>query len=176
MNLMLDLETLSTEPDAMVFDVAVVPFDDNGVVGDDHLGVLFFPQTGHIDPGTVVWWMRKESCLLTQTNCSETEAAEKIWEYLNRRQDFRLWAMPTSFDCIILEQFLKRNGHGNKLPIDFRKWRDVRTVRELAWWPEPEKREGHVTHNPYDDCVRQIDTLAECWRRLRTVTNQKDVG
>ena len=168
MNLMLDIETLSTEPNAMVFEVAIVPFTDSGKVRPGHLHICFNATTGHIDPATVQWWLnRADACTLGKSAMSESGAAEKIETYLHTRSAQYLWAQPTSFDCVVLQQFLMRNGHGPALPIDSRQWRDLRTARELANWPRTEKRDGHTSHNAYDDCVRQIDTLAECWRILK---------
>lgn len=39
--------------------------------------------------------------------------------------------------------------------------------RRAAEWPEVATREGHITHNALHDCIWQIDTLVECWRRLK---------
>lgn len=169
MNIMLDIETLSTRPDAAVFEVAAVPFSADGVIDDaPHLHVTFPPSTGHIDVGTVQWWLdRAKKCSLRNRPLMiETEAAQDVHDFLAwPDRAFLLWAKPASFDCVILQQWLERNGY--KMPVSFRNWRDVRTVCELAGWPEVEKREGHVTHNALHDCIWQIDTLVECWRRLK---------
>jgi hypothetical protein len=161
-NIMLDLETLSTQPDAAVFEVALVPFGVEGPDLGDALHVLFVPETGHIDVSTVKWWLKHaEVCRLPDASMSERDAVNRIRSWLSQRSEYTLWGMPASFDCIILEQLLKR--HGEHLYINFRQWRDVRTLREQAGWPETKPPEGHISHHALHDAVRQIHTVLACW-------------
>ncbi|RKZ72466.1 MAG: hypothetical protein DRQ48_00210 [Gammaproteobacteria bacterium] len=165
MDIMLDIETLSTKPNAAVFEIAMVVFDKHGALADPHFHVGFKPTTGHICPETVAWWLsRAKVCSLQHSVATEAQAAKMVHDFLASKPKHRLWAMPASFDCIILEQFLERNGYD--MPTGFRNWRDLRTVRELANWPDPAVAPGHIGHNALHDVRRQINTLTACWERL----------
>ena len=56
---MLDLETLSTRNDAAIISIGLVKFDQNGVIDSQGWALDFSKVTGHIDPGTVKWWMEQ---------------------------------------------------------------------------------------------------------------------
>lgn len=171
-HLMLDIETLSTRPDAAVFEVAIAEFTlENLSVSPANLRRwMCKPSTGHIDPETVAWWMDDKRAthakFILSCPVSEATVAAGIQAYLERVKEehpkIRLWAMPTSFDCVILQSFLQRNGCD--LPIDFRQWRDVRTILELAGWPK--EPSGLKAHTAAGDCQNQISQLVEAWRRL----------
>lgn len=167
MHLMLDIETLSTRPDAAVFEVGLVPFDADGPIGE--LRLLWMPKTGHIDADTVRWWlMRKEPCALTSVDprSDEGAAAKALHDYMKAHSEDMLWANPTSFDCVIVESLLRR--YDLPMPIGFRNWRDVRTLRMIAGWPPyPSPREGSSAHSAIDDCRRQVDTVTACWKAMQ---------
>lgn len=164
-NLMLDIETLSTKPDAAVFEIALVEFTRHGMC-DDHLNICFVPTTGDVDAATVKWWFqRSEPCSLTTATMPEEDAVRRVVAFMERRKDYALWAQSPAFDCIILQSLLQRRG--SDIPIGFREWRDVRTVRELGDWPKVGYRvDGHA-HTAFDDCLRQIDTLLACWEGMK---------
>lgn len=167
--LMLDIETFSRQPNAAVFEVAIVPFYGNGMINAPGYGVApghwrGVPETGHFEGATVAWWMRRggrpdlEGGIL-----SEEEVAEKIHAYLAQfPDDTELWAGPSSFDCVILQQFLDR--HGLEMPLGFRQWRDLTTLRAAAGFPEVPR--VHKKHEAFNDCLHQIAVYAECRRLL----------
>lgn len=176
--LMLDIETFSCQPNAAVFEVAIVPFDENGVAAlccvplgepcePEQLGVWsWVPETGHFEGETVAWWMRRggRADLVTPTGYSEQRIAAEIYDVLAHYAEAELWAQPTSFDCVILQQLLAR--HGREMPIGFRQWRDLTTLKAVA-------RIGRVPrsgaeHEAGDDCLHQIKVYGECCRALGT--------
>lgn len=160
---MLDVETMSTQPNAAVFEVAMRKFDPaTGEVAPVSFLWRFIPASGDIDPVTVLWWTRQQARIFDDAPVmTEAQAALDIYQALDEFHECYLWAKPASFDCIILEQLLKRNGL--EMPINFRQWRDVRTVVKLAP-PMPGKPE--TTHNALSDVDDQIAELAWAWKEL----------
>lgn len=165
---MLDIETLSQHSDAAVFEVGIIEFDrDSNIQDYQRRCWTIEPTTGHIEPATIAWWMRQERIPDLQGS-NELDAARNIHAFLSEitsYPDVRLWAKGPSFDCVILTNFLRR--HGFEMPISFRDWRDVRTLMEVADWPElPSVPAGFVAHNTLDDCAEQIVAVRTCWSSL----------
>ena len=164
---MLDSEALSTQPDAAVFEIAILEFkpETGYVMPMERKAWYMKPTTGHICPETVAWWARQEKTL-TFGVADEPTTARVIQSFLldYHNKDVRLWAKSPSFDCVVLTQFLKR--HGWAMPIEFRNWRDVRTLLELAGNPEATVDTTSVEHEAVFDCLCQIDQVVKAWKIL----------
>lgn len=170
--LMLDIETFSRRPDAAIFEVAIVPFYADGRVDPPgstrQIGHWqWVPSTGHFEGETVAWWMRQggREGLVTPEGYDELRVVDEIYAYLaGFGEDVELWAQHTSFDCVILQQLLAR--HGRQMPVGFRRWRDLPTLRAEAGRPAvPRMGQRHLA---VDDCLHQIAVWAECRRALGT--------
>ena len=180
LRVMLDIETFSRQPDAAVFEVALVPFDDAGPVStrvvpfltprgeltNESLGHCWtwVPETGHFEGETVAWWMRQggRRDLVTPAGYSEERIASEIRDVLAQCAEAELWANHTSFDCVILQQLLARYGH--QMPIGFRQWMDLPTLRAAAGNPHvPRMGQRHLAT---DDCMQQIAVWGESCRVL----------
>ena len=170
MRLMLDIETFSRRADAAVFEVAIVPFHEDGKIdppgGAHPFGHwLWTPETGHFEGQTVVWWMARggRADLNPESMLGEAEVTAQIHGYLSQfPEDTELWAQHTSFDCVILQGLLERCGW--RLPQGFRQWRDLPTLRAAAGGPRvPRTRTRHAAVN---DCMNQIELWVECRRLL----------
>lgn len=169
---MLDLETLSLRSDAAVFEVALVHFDsehNHGMGG----GRQFWEckvSTGHVCTETVHWWAQQTRKPNWTVGLEEPIMAQKIHAYLEalnleHHKAVRLWGNTIYFDLPILINFLRRHGYG--MPIHRSCMRDVRTVRELAGFPDPKRTSGDRTpHHPTSDCLEQIDKLRMAWNVL----------
>lgn len=162
-HIMLDIETMSTQPNAAVFEVAMRKFDPaTGAVSPTSFLWQFVPTTGDIDPQTVLWWTQQDRRLL-EKDCMTTEAqaVADIYQTLEEFQECLLWAKPASFDCVILEQLLMRNRL--KMPIRYWQWRDVRTIVALA---QPMPNKPTTTHQALQDIDDQIAELLWAWKEL----------
>lgn len=161
---MLDIETFSTEPNALVFEVAVMPFNRYGPGHGYERVWRFRPETGVMDPMTVFWWMKQER-RPQLPEMDEATAVMEIFTWLEGHDNQELWAKPVSFDCVHLESLLRR--HNLPMPVDFRLWRDVRTVCAQAGFPPLDEPIEGVEHDPHYDCRKQIAELLVAERTLR---------
>ncbi|GJD65139.1 3'-5' exonuclease [Methylobacterium frigidaeris] len=147
-DIMIDLETLSTRPDAMIVAIGAVQF------GPEGLGDLFYCAVtpdgalGHIDPKTVAWWMGQgdEARSVFRDDGPNREplavALRDFRAWLDRKgKDLRIWGHGSSFDLPIIESAFRACGH--PIPWSHRAIRDTRTLYELAGvkveMPEGEK-------------------------------------
>ncbi|NJN05272.1 MAG: 3'-5' exoribonuclease [Rhodobacteraceae bacterium] len=54
-HIMIDLETLSTQPDARLLSIGAVSYTDSTILDDVYLPVQ--DVGGHVCPDTVAWWL-----------------------------------------------------------------------------------------------------------------------
>jgi len=168
MDLMIDIETLATDHDAVIMTIAAQVFDplQNGWP-ERHFYARVTTESQpnrKVDDATVEWWAHQAP-----------EAQREVFEDVGRRplheclEDLgkliwhseRIWANGPTFDMNILEHAYKELGQN----LHWKFWRvhDCRTVYSL--WPDmPEVKSA--SHHALDDCKRQIQMLQSCIKHL----------
>lgn len=173
-HLMVDIETLDTQPSATVLSIGACTFDphqpvQSGEHHDDVYNSTFYQVISAesnqaagrtISAGTVMWWMSQEK-----------DAQAKLFErpvtLVSALTDFRIWvqnlnplphwvwANSPSFDLTILRSAFSSVNAG-RFPFGFWAERDVRTIKHLAWPNDevPDYRIG-THHGALDDAKSQ---------------------
>lgn len=162
---MIDIETLSTSPVAAVISVGVAVFNDTEVLDTNGWAVeLSSLGEGHIDPGTLAWWM-KQSEAAREFSFGGTHHPMSVLSELRPYlvDSDELWANDPDFDLVVLRHWWERLPRLGPWPSPdnkplFRKYRSMRTMKALA------KRysidishvwAGKTSHNPIDDAAGQ---------------------
>lgn len=175
--IMLDIESLSLQPDALVLSIGAQTFTCESCVGPAIGGdLLLVPSMTqqiiagrHVDQGTQQWWAEQpaEARLHWQAPLKENS----VGEALVRLADFckgadHIWANGICFDITVLEHLFRQNGV--KVPWKYNAVRDARTVYDTGCIGSVEKREyvgplskDLVPHHPVHDCTQQIIRLWE---------------
>ena len=183
---MIDIETHSTAPNAVIVSIAAVLFDPYQLNTSEELyaGHTFYqnvtPQSqpkSDTDPETLKWWERQDQSArdAVLTDQLPIDAAlKKFHDFCNWRGDGQehpkahfTWANDPSFDCVILTEAFK-NYSKFKFPTMFFGWRSFRTAKDLAWPPGehcPDIQVG-VAHNALDDCIKQIHYVQGAFKRF----------
>lgn len=164
MHMMIDIETLSTRVDAHILSMAWVGFvPGESIIEYTATEVIVAPdQNRHIDPHTVLWWLKQskeaQASFLLKPTESLIQALRMIENDLKVHDVEGIWSKGSSFDNAIInnaaQQFL---GH----PIISHKIdRCYRTLEAL--YPEhPIRRsETAVKHSALDDAVDQANHAA----------------
>lgn len=182
MDIMIDLETLSVEPNAVVLSIGTCEFDANGNIGAQNHMILVPTIDEQIALGrsvngeTVAWWMRQGAMaklLFSQqlggisygSVSSALDDLDASFAKLRSRYPSGIpgvWGNGAGFDNVILETLYRQfNRHP---PWRFCDNRCFRTLRALA--PHiPYKREG-VEHNALDDAISQAKHAQKVFRWL----------
>ena len=174
---MIDIETLSTEKNAAIISIGVAAFTmQEGVIDSEGYYLDMKHVHGHIDPATVRWWMgQSESAREVSFGGRHTPyaAALALCAFFERHKPSAVWANSPTFDSVILGNWWKGVTHGPlpAFPIPYKLERDVRTIRALAKeLGIPETEWAGVAHNPVDDCCNQardvIGIRKEIQRRI----------
>jgi 3' exoribonuclease, RNase T-like len=190
---MLDLETLSTRPDAPILSIGGVLFDPTVSNPFEELrerAILLridpadaVTVCGRVDGNTLRWWFSQPDEAIKQLIDGELhsvrDALIKLWRYSHARVDgmaewhraapipTHIWARSPDFDCKIIESACERAEV--RYPFPFYNQRCVRTAIDLAFpngdAPKPTAR-GAVRHNAADDAVTQAMTVQMSYAAL----------
>lgn len=169
---MLDIETLGTDPDAMILSVGVAQF----FIGKDaHVGATFYRTValikghGSIDPETIRWWMMqndKARGALLKAGDIPHRVYQDLRDWVRSFNEYSIvWARGPSFDCVILKSAFDREDV--LFPWSFWNYRDCRTLKwavEDLGWEKPE-RTGEE-HNALDDAVYQAECVISQIRHM----------
>ena len=167
---MIDLETLSTNPDAVILTVGGVKFDPHSSMNpynDLYFRVDVDSQTNlgrHVMQDTLDWWGKQpseitEEALGDKDRISLDDMIKQINKFSVGVDVF--WCQGPLFDYAILQNIYSQLGH----PVPWQYWqiRDSRTLFSLV--PrEREKREG--LHNALEDCKFQAKKVQRVYRQL----------
>jgi hypothetical protein len=163
MDLCFDLETLGTDPDAVVLSIGAVLFDyDRGVTGRFYMVLDRTWQMQHrsVTADTLDWWMEQSQ-----------EARDAIWKAkqvfepayaLQALQHFVpadvrfAWCRGLNFDDPIMAHLYKQLGH--EKPWKFFQGRDSRTVLDDVGGAPLPTRSG-IHHQALDDAEYEAQRL-----------------
>lgn len=159
-NVMLDIETLGTEPGAAVVSVGAVRFDETGV-GAEFMSLIDLESSEEagleIDAETLKWW-------LTQSDAAQEQliSEDDLDSVLSHLSEFigeaHVWANSPAFDCTILGHAY--NAVDQEPPWRYTRCRDYRTMREHpSTWPDIER--SSVEHDALDDARYQATMLIQ---------------
>lgn len=174
-DVMIDLETLSTRPNAVILAIGAVGFN----IGTLEIGPQWYTtisaesQDGlHISGSTVKWWMsqnesaRKSVVSGRQIDLDMALLELRLWLHTEcaPQNAVRIWGNGASFDPVILESAYRYSGID--LPWQFWNTRCFRTVRALYSAVEEPQREG-THHNALDDALHQVRHLIAIRQALK---------
>lgn len=178
MNVMIDIETLSTECNAIILTIAGIKFDiyerirklKNIPVENKfycRVNIESCEKLGlHKDKKTIDWWEdqsneAKNEALYNSDRIDIELALGKLSLFLRGCEN--IWANSPNFDCVILENAYKTC----KMCVPWKYWnlRDCRTVYKIA--DVSLKDIGETSHNSLEDCYNQIICLKVALKKLK---------
>jgi hypothetical protein len=201
-HIMLDLETMSTAPDAAIVQVGAVRFDlETGIVCSPATHAKFTPPEqsptpalghwfertvalqssllagGRIDPDTVAWWRKGHA----EAKISIESNAERLGVVLSAFSTWYppgaiLWSHGAAFDVPVLDcAYLSL---GNLFPITAPwSYRDVRDTRTLFWLAELagwQKPKRETAHTALADAVAQAEDVCAAYTWLKSKPDDND--
>lgn len=174
-DIMIDIETLGTTPDAAVLTIGAIRFNadtKDAPVKEIYLKLDVADQQGRItDENTVKWWSEQEQTVQDSTfkgnRISVRLALEELTNFIT--EDDRVWAHGPQFDMVILESLYK--SVDKKAPWKYNKVRDTRTLYEVLGDMRPAVRPNE--HNALEDCKYQAKGVQECFAHLRSLEGAK---
>ena len=182
LEVMLDLETMSTSSSAAIVSIGAVKFDPHGKIGDfgDPANAEYKPfyctveLTSCIDAGlhvsgsTIEWWLKQENDARAALNNEPRYAIEKalgeFWIWFGG-ESLPTWGNGADFDCVILHNAYDKL-HG-VAPFKFYHHRCFRTMKSL--FPDVPYVKPTLAHHALSDAEAQAVHL----QKLFNFINQK---
>ena len=168
---MIDLETLSTNPDAVILTVGGVKFDARTQMNpynEMYFRVDVDSQTKigrNVMQETMDWWATQpkevsEEALGDGNRVSLEDAIKQLNKFCVGLDE--LWCQGPLFDYAILQNLYAQLGQ----PVPWNYWqiRDSRTLFSLVPKDHNEKRTG--LHNALQDCIFQAKKVQKVYRQL----------
>lgn len=159
---MIDLETMSLESNAAIVAIGAVKFN----LETFELGEKFYMPVdlassvaagGHIDPGTVLWWMQQpesaRKAAYDPDRCHIEDALGFFASWIRRGTDdaINVWGNGAAFDNVVLTNAYKRSKM--EVPWGYKGNCCYRTIKLLN--PEVPLEEVGTEHHALDDAVTQ---------------------
>jgi len=167
---MIDLETLSTNPDAVILTVGGVkfnPYNQEEPAQPMYFRVDVDSQTAmgrNVQPGTLDWWASQpkeiaEEALGEDNRLSLEDTCKTINKFSAGVDVF--WCQGPLFDYAILQNFYTQLG--KPVPWDYWQIRDSRTLFSLV----PKQTENRTgLHNALEDCYFQAKKVQRIYQQL----------
>lgn len=187
-HLMIDIETLGTQPGCAVTSIGAVWFDpeDNGwrarhrgyyaeILLKDAL------KYGTVSPGTLQFWLSqtpdaREFLTNDKGKVSLTEALAGLDGFIGHqseakeRRDVHVWGNCNKFDLGNLEAMYDAVGLEH-YPWNYGRGQNVRTIAWLATQffgcEKPTMKPGRTAHNALDDAIHQAEYVTQMVRAIR---------
>lgn len=176
-HIMLDLETISTDSDAVVVAIGAVKFDPYGTgviqtfyrVPNDWADQQSRGRSVNAD--TVAWWLKQSdaarAALTSPLEEHSAPTAQILGEFTEfcEGSDVQMWGNGADFDCIILGSLY--GSYGRRKPWTYSNNRCFRTMKNIVKGVQRPARVG-VHHNALDDARTQALHLQEIFKCLRS--------
>lgn len=174
MDVMIDLETLSTRPNAVILVIAAVKFNRTGKLTELKEMDTFYLRIDinsclrkamHSSQDTRDWWNKQDKAIREEAFGQPREdlsiALRQFVEWFGDTE--YIWSHGATFDIVIMNEAFRRCGL--EAPWKFWNCRDTRTIYDIAGIRNNELPQAAKHHALYD-CHRQIWGVKKAMNRL----------
>lgn len=179
MDVMLDIETLSTRPESVIVTIGAVKFDPWGEDVDTDNGLYYrinvdeqLALDRHVLESTVEWWGTqpedvREEALGEGNRVSLDEMTRGLNKFLVGIDN--IWCQGPAFDIVILENLYRQLA--KPTPWQFWQIRDSRTL--FGVHGDPREKDRKAAHNALMDCYYQAIGVQQVYKKAQ-VPNPKE--
>ena len=178
-DLSIDLETLGTEPGAVITQIGLTAFyarpQSGGEASMSSTLIHVDPQSCidkglHVSWSTISWWLQQADgprLLMAGSKGQHIALAlpkvnNFIAEHMTER--FKVWGNGATFDVTLLNEAYR--ACSIPVPWQFRDIRDMRTLYDLAPCQSVERSVPKMEHNAMDDASAQAEFIRACVSKI----------
>jgi hypothetical protein len=172
MDVMLDIETLSTRPESVILTLGAVKFSPWDEEVDTETGLYLridvdeqLQLDRHVQQETVDWWGKqaeevREEALGEHERTGLNDSVDQLNRFLVGVDN--IWCQGPAFDIVILENLYRQLGRPT--PWQFWQIRDSRTLFGVHGDPRDKKATG--AHNALIDCYYQAQAVQQIYKQV----------
>lgn len=160
-SLILDWETLSTDPHAAVIEVACIAVDRESwhAFSSFEMRPAFLPQIASgrtINDDTIKWHQSKGTFPQVDGTIPLADCVRHLVEFIAHHNPHRIWAWGKDFERPLLEDICLQHGIAVP-PFQYRQFACARDKWQDAFGME--EREPKRTHHAHQDCLDELRDL-----------------
>jgi len=160
-SLILDIETLSLRPNAIITEIGVIAFNRADFAPIDQIVIRpgFYPQIEsgrHLCNDTVQFHRRNKTLPMEVTDEDPTVSIALLLAFVRKHHPQNIWIQGPDFDAPILQSFHQQNSA--ELPWKYWQVQDSRTAWKLAF---PGIKHDPRPHSAIGDCEATLRDLAK---------------
>jgi exodeoxyribonuclease VIII len=177
-DIMIDLETLATTPDASILTIGAVKFDPFGDELSDPKCVKFYcrvdldscDRIGLVtNDDTIAWWAQQskeaqDEAFDPADRIDIVEAMAQLYKFCWGAK--RVWSHGSAFDVVMCEHIFRKVGRA--IPWSFWEVRDTRTIFDIGINPN---RPPVLKHHALEDAWNQAVGVQNVYKKLRTASS-----
>lgn len=162
---MLDLETLSLEPNACIVSIGATRFSiQDGIKDQFSVNIDPFDSKSyglHIDKDTIAWWKKQDPAVSDMWKIDPQPLKEALTAFCLwfGGRSIPIYGNSPSFDCIAIKEAMKATGI--PCPWNFRDETDYRTICKMVAVPF---EKGDNAHSALHDAIYQTEHLLKILR------------
>ena len=172
---MIDLETLSVAPNAVILTLGAVHFDPYNDEIDDTLYMRLDLDDQDrldrdIDDNTIAWWGKQDPTVMEEAFSNDNRLS--VVDAIDRFHKFAwgcnaFWSHGATFDLVIIENLYRQL----KKPVPWNYWqlRDTRTLFDIGFTPDMPKDDKH---DALADAIRQAIGVQTVFKKLKAAFEQ----
>jgi hypothetical protein len=174
LDVMIDIETMSTRPSAAVAAIGAVSFlvgPEPFVVRHRFYKILHMKDQGdrHFDPDTIRWWLQQEESARKELLAPGFSVLDALRDYSIWYEEVKpryAWSLGANFDHVIMQNLYDTRGLRN--PTIYRKQMCMRTLIKLFPGVQAPQVDG-VAHNALHDAFSQAQWTREVFDHIRAL-------
>lgn len=120
----------------------------------------------NVNADTIMWWLKQSNEARKELYSGEhfhiKDVLEEFSEFCS--YDYEIWGNSPRFDLGYLQDAYRKLNM--KIPWDFRKERDVRTLVSFIPSIKENWKYNGIAHHPIDDCYNQIEYCSIIWNKI----------
>ncbi len=177
-DIMIDLETLATSPDAAILTIGAIRFDPFGDDYKDPTCDKFYVKVDldscdriglATNEDTIAWWANQSK--EAQDEAFSPDGRIDIVDAMNQLYKFcwgakRVWSHGAAFDVVICEHIFKKIGKA--VPWNFWQVRCTRTLFDIGIDPQ---RPPVLKHHALEDAWNQAVGVQNVFKKLRSASS-----
>ena len=172
MDVMLDIETLSTRPESVILTLGAVKFSPWDQEVNTETGLYLridvdeqLQLDRHVQQETVDWWGKqaeevREEALGEHERTRLGDSVDQLNRFLVGAEN--IWCQGPAFDIVILENLYRQLGRPT--PWQFWQIRDSRTLFSVHG--DPREKGRHGAHNALIDCYYQARAVQQIYNQV----------